>query len=790
MDTLGQQIFVTPPPRNKGIFVVAAIFVAVLAGGMYIGAKTFWGGGDREENPPIDDSTPVDDSSSGEPASVSEQLALQTKIKKFKDYEELRSFIEDNAAVGSMGYYDGMTMLKSMPQTMMPLAEGSLMDSGVGLSRGEDSGAAVDYSTTNVQVAGVDEADLIKTDGKYIYAVAGNKVYVVEAYPTENANIVSSIDFGSQPQNIYLNGNSLVVFGSDDQPFLGVKRMIDEGSMILPPSRFKAASYFKVYDISNKEKPALIRDLTFEGQYLNSRMIGNYVYFLTKSFASDLDDESPVPGLLDKGVPRPTRPGEPHCYCPDVYYFDIPYRTFALTTVAAINVSQNDQPVKSEVYLLGDGQQLYVSQKNIYIAYTKYVSEMRIVYEPVRDLMLSKLNQKSRDRVVAIESASSAVLSEEEKMIKIFAIFEHYLSALNDQSRKQTEDEIEKAIQEKYRSIADELEKTVIHKIAIAGEELKYQNFGEVPGHIINQFSMDEQGEYFRIATTRSDQWMAFGDNDEERLSANHLFVLDADMKIIGSLKDLARGERIYSVRFLGNRGYVVTFKRIDPLFVIDLKDPRAPAVLGELKVPGFSTYLHPYDENTIIGFGQNTAENEWGGTVSKGLKLSLFDVTDGGRLREIAKYDLGEQGSYSEAQNDHRAFLFSFKKNLLVVPVSLRESGGEGVSANKMFSGAAVFAVTKDGFTLKGKISHSEEASANGLIYVNLSAIRRSRYIEDTLYTLSNNYLQANRLDNLERIKQIKIFEGLITQPPPIVPPTPLLIPEGVQIGPSAPAL
>ena len=206
--------------------------------------------------------------------------------------------------------------------------------------------------------------------------------------------------------------------------------------------------------------------------------------------------------------------------------------------------------------------------------------------------------------------------------------------------------------------------------------------------------------------------------------------------------------------------------------------------------MPGFSTYLHPYDENTIIGFGQNTAENEWGGTVSKGLKLSLFDVTDGGRLREIAKYDLGEQGSYSEAQNDHGAFLFSFKKNLLVVPVSLRESGGEGVSANKMFSGAAVFAVTKDGFTLKGKISHSEEASANGLIYDNLSAIRRSRYIEDTLYTLSNNYLQANRLDNLERIKQIKIFEGLITRPPPIVSPTPLLIPEGVQIEPSAPAL
>jgi hypothetical protein len=141
---------------------------------------------------------------------------------------------------------------------------------------------------------------------------------------------------------------------------------------------------------------------------------------------------------------------------------------------------------------------------------------------------------------------------------------------------------------------------TVIHKIAIKDGRIRYVASGIVPGTILNQFSMDEHKGYFRIATTIGSWW--WGRDD----SKNNVYVLDDDMRTVGKLEGLAPGETIYSARFFGNRCYLVTYKQIDPFFVIDLRNPKDPKVLGELKIPGFSTYLHPYDENHVIGIGKN----------------------------------------------------------------------------------------------------------------------------------------------------------------------------------------
>jgi len=272
---------------------------------------------------------------------------------------------------------------------------------------------------------------------------------------------------------------------------------------------------------------------------------------------------------------------------------------------------------------------------------------------------------------------------------------------------------------------------------------------------------MDEYNGFFRIATTRSRTWIPFLDSQEQE-SYNNLYVLDKDLKVVGAVKELAPGERIYSVRFMGDRAYMVTFKQLDPLFAIDLKDPYHPKVLGKLKIPGYSDYLHPYNENILIGLGKDTKTSEWGGVRTTGLKLSLFDVSDINNPREIDTYIMGDAGSDSLALHNHKAFLFSREKNLLVIPVTIREikDNENKYYGDLSFVGAAVFYVDENGFKLKGKISHTLQSSFKNNHwndYYN-NQVKRSLYIDSVLYTFSNRLLKMVKINDLELVNSLEL--------------------------------
>ncbi|MBC7106258.1 MAG: beta-propeller domain-containing protein, partial [Firmicutes bacterium] len=193
---------------------------------------------------------------------------------------------------------------------------------------------------------------------------------------------------------------------------------------------------------------------------------------------------------------------------------------------------------------------------------------------------------------------------------------------------------IEAARVECFRELARQADRTVVHKFRVAGADVAYLGRGEVPGRVLDQFSMDEYGGHFRSATTT--EGFLFPERPATR---NNVFVLDENLQVVGRLTGLALSERIYAARFTGDRAYLVTFRVVDPLFVVDLRDPRQPRVLGELKIPGYSEYLHPYDENHLIGIGREAAEAPvpaGQGTlifpppvVDRGLKVALFDVSD-----------------------------------------------------------------------------------------------------------------------------------------------------------------
>jgi uncharacterized secreted protein with C-terminal beta-propeller domain len=382
--------------------------------------------------------------------------------------------------------------------------------------------------------------------------------------------------------------------------------------------------------------------------------------------------------------------------------------------------------------------------------------------EVMKELIFPKLSERNQKRIKDIEAVENYILSESEKMNKISMIVERYVMGLSDQEQGDLEDEMNRQMKKKYEDIAKQLERTVIHKIAIKDGNIEYKTNGEVVGYTLNQFSMDESGEYFRIATTKNRTWSEYAD-EEDKESYSNLYILDDELKVVGSVEELAKGERIYSVRFMQDRAYLVTFKQTDPLFVIDLKNPRSPKVLGELKIPGFSNYLHPYDNNYLIGIGKETKENEWGGVTTLGVKFSLFDVSDVGDPKEVDTYVVGDQGSDSIALNDHKAFLFSKEKNLLAVPVTIREDKTGRGWGELTFSGAIVFDIDENGFELKGKIDHSDGGKiANrdcwwGYCYYENNVLR-NLYMDDVLYSFSNKYLKMNKIDDLELVKELEL--------------------------------
>jgi len=274
--------------------------------------------------------------------------------------------------------------------------------------------------------------------------------------------------------------------------------------------------------------------------------------------------------------------------------------------------------------------------------------------------------------------------------------------------------------------------RTTIYKLAVDELSMEPVARGEVKGWLLNQFSMDESAGNLRVATTT-------GWGSE---SLNSVYVLGANLTIVGVLTDLAPSESIYAARFIGDILYLVTFRQIDPLFVIDLRDPTNPKVLGELVMPGFSTYLHPVDETHVLGIGQ---EN-WS------VKISLFDVSDPMNPVEQSKFVL-ETTSYSLAGWDHKAVLFDLSKELLVIPVESYTIFNDTYGA-KYTSGAYVFRVSiEDGISLRGFVTHDMPS------YYWSGWVQRSAFIGDYLYTISYSLLKVNSLLDLSEVGSLVYY-------------------------------
>ncbi|MBI2631720.1 beta-propeller domain-containing protein [Candidatus Pacearchaeota archaeon] len=743
-----------------------------------------------------------------------ENLNSDSNMKQFNSYKELEKFVNEReeAARNIGGYYGTAETFAGGVGTEVAKASASSVYSD------SETGTA-DYSKTNIQVEGVDEPDFVKNDGKYIYLLNGKKLLIIDAYPAERMNLVGEIDFNDSIniRDIFVNGDKLIVFGNTYKymsylpEYAETKDKVASSGMVAPCIGRECGGYSEektiiyVYDISDRSGPELEKNISIKGNYIDSRMIGDYVYAISSQYIYGGRDIYPV--LEINGVEKTVPIG-------DVYYNDINDGQFVFTNVVAMDIESGD--VSNKVYLTGATGTIYVSQNNVYLTSLKRASYNDYNKRIVEDVILPLLPLEEKEKVVEIMKSSE---SDYGKFNLAMKITKDYSDSLSGEDKNAFDQRLQKELEAFKLRIGKESEKTVIHKINIDKERITYEGVGEVFGHVLNQFSMDEFDGNFRIATTTGEVWSGN--------SLNHLFVLDKNMKNVGSVEDLAPGEKIYSVRFMGNRAYIVTFKKIDPFYVVDLSDGGNPRVLGYLKIPGYSDYLHPYDENYIIGIGKNARGGGENFAWYQGIKISLFDVSDVENPQEAAKFDIGDRGTDSYALQDHKAFLFDKERKLLVLPILLaeinqnkynqqgwKETPEDARYGDVIWQGAYVLNIDNDEISLRGKISHfndsekkngpakdepigAERKDWQGNVWVkqgedvwktNASgyentgwgnymidslpggfsyqrnwyddrfSIKRSLYMDDVLYTVSSGKVKANNLQSVEEIKSVEM--------------------------------
>ena len=581
-------------------------------------------------------------------------------LKTFSSYYELLSFLQKNTAQARLYYTSPFfDIINSIPLFSKEFSA---------MTQGSDRGS--EYSTTNIQVEGVDEADLVKTDGEYLYVVSHNIVYIAKAFPPGDAKILATIEVGNiNNVGLYINENKLVILGDQYRwyldPYSGSDWSVEKvGGLGFVPY-YPNTVIAKVYDVANKSSPVLVRDLSISGTVSGSRMIGDYVYAVVQQPALGcIEDQVTLPVITDNNSTKVIQPNE-------VSYSDVPSTYYNFVTILAINTANDSAPPTYETILTSVSSVMYISQNNMYLTVPKY---------PVHIMTMRNL--------VGGNGGGGS----------------------------------------------EERQKTLIYRISLNGEDISVEAEGSVYGLVHNQFSMDEYNGNFRIATT---EWTRNG-------AINSLYVLNPKLETIGSLEGLAPKESIYSARFMGERCYLVTFRQIDPFYVIDVSNPTAPKVLGYLKIPGFSGYLHPYDNEHIIGVGMEDG----------GVKLSLFEVTNVSAPGEVAKFNFNATWSYTEVNNDHKAFLFDKAKALLVLPVSLSMPAGDRWI---YWQGAAVFSTTlENGFQLKGTVTHQDGESGGGN-----TSVSRSLYIGNVLYTVSGAKVKMNDLWSLLPLGEFLLSSG-----------------------------
>ncbi|WP_224244896.1 beta-propeller domain-containing protein [Hyalangium gracile] len=666
-------------------------------------------------------------------------VQLQARLESFERCEDLESYIEDTAVL------DMRTQLSWQKEMIGGWGRGGpIMEDGAGAppsapaagdsnSGGPGTGKAGpdDYTDTNNQVEGVDEADFVKNDGTRIFVVSGRKLYVHRSWPAASLSALSSVALEGWPREMFLQGNRVVIFSQ-----VALQR---DGSTEPQCDAFRgcytydmSATKVTVVDVTDLAAPQVQDQLYIPGYYANARRTDSAVRLLLNDsfrwpqntrwwpeYSEGLwDDEDRLKRELDKLIVQNEK---------------------------LIREQTLEQWLPKGWRKLPDGSRVEVGYdcRDFFRSNTP----AKVGFVTVASLNLDAPGAESTIHRTSLVTDPGEVYANTESL---YLASRHWWWWPEDGQK----------------------DHTYLHKFDIRTPgSARYVASGVVEGHPLNQFSMDEHEGVLRVATTIN-TFKEDGDNPWGRTETTNRVVTfrEQNGRLVkaGQSEELAKGESIYSARFIGDKGYVVTFRRVDPLFTFDLSDPEHPRKVGELKVPGFSSYIHPLDENHLITVGVHIPENPnegWQRTV----KLSMFDVTDPAHPTEKFTHLVGTTSGWSEALWDHKAFNFFPSKGLLALPFADYVYNGSDYWSG-FRSELRVFNVNAaTGFTPVGTLSMSDlyrTQNYRDWTWYWTPNVRRSVMADDYVYAITDAGVRVAHVSNLQVPLATTTFETNFSTP------------------------
>jgi hypothetical protein len=537
---------------------------------------------------------------------------------------------------------------------------------------GADS--APDHSTTNVQEAGVDEPDVVKTDGRHVFALASGALRVVDVRGAE-PKLVATLKLDGYGQEMLLAGDRLLVFSS---PVYS----IGSADVLEAPT----GTVLTEVDVSDRSKPRVVRTMEVDGGYVSARLRGTTARVVIGSYPR------PIP-LAEGGAP----------------------------------VEQRRRAAIRRTRLKTWIPRYELANKRTGRTSTRSLVGCRATRKPAVFSGLGMLTVLTIDLSKSIVPVDSDGLMTDARTVygsqgSLYVASERWLDPTPEQG-----------------DVVPSGRATTIHRFdARDSDHTTFRASGTVRGFLLNQWSLSEYRDHLRVATTTEPQWWTGQPRDSSESFVTTLAEHDGALRVKGEVGGLGRGERIYAVRFIDEAGYVVTFRQIDPLYVLDLENPAKPVVAGELKILGYSAYLHPIGPGLLLGVGQDATEEG----RTQGTQLSMFDVSDPSKPARLHQRSVAR--GHSQAEYDHHAFLWWPPAALAVMPLQVfpRESGDES------FTGAIGFHADRaGGIDEASRISHPAVES-NGYSYT--PTISRALVVGDRLFTLSDAGLRSSRLDTL----------------------------------------
>lgn len=652
-------------------------------------------------------------------------VQMQAKLESFDSCGALESYIEDAAVLDMRASMERSkpSYWKSRGGWFGGIPEMADGDASAPPSGGAGSSAPDDYTGTNNQVAGVDEADFVKNDGTRIFVLSGQKLYLHRSWPAESLRAESSLNIEGWPRQMFLRGDKVLVFSVVYESIPGMEGGYGSGGSFacapMGPCGTQGAAFTKVttVDVSNLSAPQVSGELYLAGDYHDARLTGGSARLVMRDsfrwpsgmrwwpdYSSSLWDDQK---LLEKELDRLMDQNEQLI------------RSRSLSDWMPLGRSKRpDGTVESVGYNCQDFHKTNAPTKLGFVTVASLNLDAQVAQLPNRTTLVTEPGE-------VYATASSLYLATH-----------HWW----------------------WWPQVGQSDYTYVHKLDVSEpHRATYVASATVEGWLLDQFSMDEHEGVLRVATTLTRRVPEDGNDwgrmeTSNRVSTYHLE--DGGLKLMGQSEELARGERIYSARFLGTRGYVVTFRQVDPLFTFDLSDPAHPRKVGELKVPGFSTYIHPVDDTHLLTVGVHVAEN--GDWRSRALKLSLFDVTDPANPREAFTQLVGTAYGWSEATYEHKAFNYFPAKGLVAIPFTDWTQPYSGDYWNGFVSELRVFRVSPaTGFSPVGAVSMKDvyqTVNYHQWSYTYSPNVRRSVMADDYVYAISDAGVRVAHVSNLSQ--------------------------------------